>query len=89
MRDPFYVGKELHETMCTTMRNNMMEVISIILHLINGEAIKVPVTLMLSQGCSDKVMELVTINEEGNEILYKGKTVFAYYCKTTKGEWVK
>ena len=70
------------------IRNNMMEVIAIFLHLINGEAVKVPVTLMLSQSCSDKVIELVTINEEGNEILYKGKTVFAYYCKTTKGEWV-
>tara|TARA_Y100001951_G_C11178725_1_gene204639 strand:- start:11 stop:214 length:204 start_codon:yes stop_codon:yes gene_type:complete len=66
----------------------MMEVIAIFLHLINGEAVKVPVTLMLSQSCSDKVIELVTINEEGNEILYKGKTVFGYYCKTTKGEWV-
>ena len=65
-----------------------MEVIAIFLHLINGEAVKVPVTLALSQSCSDKVMELVTIKEEENEILYKGKTVFGYYCKTTKGEWV-
>ena len=67
----------------------MMEVIAIFLHLINGEVAKVPISLALSQGCSDKVTELVTIKEEGNEILYKGKTVFAYYCKTTKGEWVK
>ena len=27
-------------------------------------------------------------NRETLEILYKGKTVFGYYCKTTKGEWV-
>jgi|TARA_R100001530_G_C4298765_1_gene149915 hypothetical protein len=67
----------------------MMEVIAIFLHLINGEAVKVPVTLMLSQGCSDKVMELVTTNENETRILYKGKTVFGYYCKTTKGEWVR
>ena len=75
--------------MRTTMRNNMMEVIAIFLHLINGEAVKVPVTLMLNQSCSNKVMELVTTNENETRILYKGKTVFGYYCKTTKGEWVR
>ena len=73
--------------MRTTMRNNIMpgiEIIMMILHLMNGEIARVPVSLMLHQSCSDKVMEMTEDTKN-----YKGQEVWAYYCKTTKGKWIK
>ena len=66
------------------IRNNMIEIITIFLHLLNGEVAKIPATLVLSQSCNDKIIELTS-----ESLNYKGQKIFAYYCKTAKGEWVK
>ena len=63
-----------------------MEVVVMILHLLNGEVAKVPVSLMLNQSCNDKFIEM--IQSDDTRILYKGVEVWAYYCKKGTGEFV-
>ena len=63
-----------------------MEVVVMILHLLNGEVAKVPVSLMLNQSCNDKFIEM--IQSDDTRILYKGVEVWSYYCKKGTGEFV-
>ncbi len=60
-----------------------MEVVVMVLHLLNGEVAKVPVSLMLNQSCSDKFIEMVQ-----PKLKHKGVEVWAYYCKKGTGEFV-
>ena len=66
-----------------------MEVVVMILHLLNGEIAKVPVTLMLNQTCSDKFIEMVQPKSNDIGVLYKGVEVWAVSCHKGNGEWVK
>ena len=66
-----------------------MEVVVMILHLLNGELAKIPVSLALNQSCSDKFLEIVQVDSKGTSVYYKGKQVLAYYCKKGNGEWVR
>ena len=66
-----------------------MKVVLLFIYLINGEVEKVPVTLAVDQTCTDKLMEMVTTNEEETRILYKKQIVFAHYCKTEDVEWIR
>ena len=63
-----------------------MEVVVMILHLLNGEVAKVPVSLMLNQSCNDKYIEM--IQSDDTRVLYKGVEVWSYYCKKGTGEFV-
>ena len=63
-----------------------MEVVVMILHLLNGEVAKVPVSLMLNQSCNDKFIEM--IQSDDTRLLYKGVEVWSYYCKKGTGEFV-
>ena len=63
-----------------------MEVVVMILHLLNGEVAKVPVSLMLNQSCNDKFIEM--IQSDDTRVLYKGVEVWSYYCKKGTGEFV-
>ena len=60
-----------------------------ILCLINGDVVKLPVTLTSDQSCSDKFMELVQPTEVGTSVLYKGVEVWAVSCRKDNGEWVR
>ena len=64
-----------------------MEVVMMILHLLNGEVAKIPVSLMLNQSCNDKFIEM--IQPDDTRVLYKGVEVWSYYCKKGTGEYVK
>ena len=59
------------------------------IYLLNGEVVKVPVSLALNQSCNNKFMEVVKEKDEGTRVLYNNQIVGAHYCKTIKGEWVR
>ena len=66
-----------------------MQVIVMVLYLMNGDVVKLPVTLTIDQSCSDKFMEIIQPNEIDTGVLYKGVQVWAHYCKKGNGEWVR
>ena len=66
-----------------------MQVIIMLLYLMNGDVVKIPVTLTVDQSCSDKLIQMVQEDSIGTSVYYKGKQVLAYYCKKGTGEWVK
>jgi len=59
-----------------------------ILHLASGDVVKLPITLTADQSCSDKLIQIVQEDSIGTSIYYKGKQVFAYYCKKGTGEYI-
>jgi len=50
---------------------------------------KIPVMSATSLTCQEALKKNTTIEHEPHGVRYKGKKVFEYYCKTSKGEWVK
>jgi len=66
-----------------------MQAIVILLYLINGDIVKLPVTLTENQSCDDKFMELVQPTEVGTIVLYKGVKVWAVSCHKGTGDLVK
>ena len=60
-----------------------------ILCLINGDVVKIPITLTPDQSCGDKFMKLVQPTEVGTSVLYKGVEVWAVSCRKGNGEWVR
>ena len=66
-----------------------MQVIVMVLYLMSGDVVKLPVTLITDQSCSDKFIELVQPTEEGTSVLYKGVDVWAVSCRKGNGEWVR
>jgi hypothetical protein len=66
-----------------------MQVIIMLLYLMSGDVVKLPVTLTEDQSCSDKLIQIVQEDSIGTSVYYKGKQVFAYYCKKGTGEYVR
>ena len=66
-----------------------MRIVIMLLYLAGGDVVKLPVTLIADQSCSDKFMELVQPTEVGTTVLYKGVEVWAVSCHKGTGEWVK
>ena len=66
-----------------------MRVFVMVLYLMNGDVVKLPVTLTIDQSCRDKFMEIIQPNETDTGVLYKGVQVWAHYCKKGNGEWVR
>ena len=66
-----------------------MQVIVMVLYLMNGDVVKLPVTLTADQSCSDKLIQMVQEDSIGTSVYYKGKQVLAYYCKKGNGEYVR
>ena len=65
-----------------------MEVVVMILHLLNGELAKIPVSLALNQSCNDKFLEIVQVDSKGTSVYYKGTLVRAVHCRKGTGEFV-
>ena len=65
-----------------------MEVVVMVLHLLNGELAKIPVSLALNQSCSDKFLEIVQVDSKGTSVYYKGTLVEAVHCRKGTGEFV-
>ena len=66
-----------------------MELIAIILHLINGEIVKVPIGLALNKvTCHNALHRVIDKNENQKTIHYKGVEILGYYCKNQKGDWI-
>jgi len=65
-----------------------MKVILMILHLANGDVAKIPVTLLSTQTCNDKFIEMVKPNETNTSMLFSGIEVWIYYCQRGTGAWV-
>ncbi len=66
-----------------------MKTILMILHLSNGEVAKLPVTILTSQTCSDKMIEMLKPKSSDDHIYYRGSQVWVHYCQTGSGDWVK
>ena len=65
-----------------------MRIVIMVLYLISGDVVKLPITLTADQSCSDKLIQIVQEDSIGTSIYYKGKQVFAYYCKKGTGEYI-
>ena len=66
-----------------------MKVILMILHLANGDVAKIPVTLLSTQTCSDKFIEIVNPDETQPSVWFKGIEVWIYYCQRGTGAWIR
>ena len=65
-----------------------MKTILMILHLTNGEVAKVPVTLLSTQTCNDKFVEMLSPKSSDDGVYYNGHQVWASYCKTGDGKLI-
>jgi hypothetical protein len=66
-----------------------MELITIILHLMNGEVAKIPVGLALNKvTCHNALYRIVDKDENQNALQYKGVDILGYYCNNQKGNWI-
>lgn len=53
----------------------------------NGELIKMPVVMELNQSCSDIFIKIID-KSNLKTIAFRNREIFAYYCKTHKGDWI-
>ena len=73
---------------CVNIQEYIMKTILMILHLTNGEIAKVPVTLLSTQTCNDKFVEMLSPKSSDDGVYYNGHQVWASYCKTGDGKLV-
>lgn len=67
-----------------------MEIIFVFFTFINGEVAKIPVSIITKPiTCEIAVKQITTQDYLPIGVRYKGKQVFAHYCKDKKGSWVK
>jgi hypothetical protein len=64
-----------------------MKIIILFLIIMNGELIKMPVVMELDQSCSDIFIKIIDKNNL-KTIAFRNREIFAYYCKTHKGDWI-
>jgi len=67
----------------------MIKVFVLIMQLTNGELAKVPVSLAIQQAtCNDAFNKKVLSLMPGDDIMWKGVPVGAYYCKSGTGGYI-
>ena len=74
-----------------------MKVVIMVMHLLNGDVAKVPITLEVGEWCSDKIDEHTKFIENPNyysgsgEVwinrYYKDQIVFLHYCISGDGKY--
>ena len=65
-----------------------MKVILMVLHLTNGEVAKVPITLLSTQTCHDKFIEMLEPSPSDDGVFHNGAQVWAHYCKDGAGRLI-
>ena len=66
-----------------------MKTILMILHLSNGEVAKLPITLLSTQTCNDKMIEMLKPKDSDDHVYYNRHQLLVHYCQTGSGEWIK
>jgi len=66
-----------------------MKTILMILHLSNGEVAKVPLTIITTQTCNDKLVEIIKPKDSDEGIYFNGHRIWANYCQTGDGRWIQ
>jgi len=63
-----------------------MEIVAIIMHLVNGSVVEASVSATVPKMlCTEAIKKHVILDVDKSKMLYKGKPVLMYYCKTKKG----
>ncbi|MDA0764141.1 MAG: hypothetical protein O3A39_06870 [Proteobacteria bacterium] len=61
-----------------------MSKLLLIIHLVNGEVIKLPVDYSMRDNSCDAIFQQVT-NMSKDDVRYNNKVIWVYYCLNKKG----
>ena len=68
----------------------IFKIIAIVLHLTNGEVVRIPLSLIPEYTCFDYLQKVAIVENKDDLPLYQKKKVWGYYCKNSlSGHWIQ